>query len=210
MFNYRAYQLRITSDVPLPELAEASEGGDVEVRLGRPDAIPPLRNIDWEPSIAKFSFPGAARFSVEGGRLVRITPDLQPDLPLIRLYVQGMMLAALLYQRGFFVLHASVVQCGQEAIAFVGPIGAGKSTLAAALHARGYTVVADDNAAILQDSGGLRVTPAYASLKIYPAIAEKLGYEPAGLQTMHVSQAKKAQPLDSFAQHPVRLARIYV
>ena len=211
MFYHCAFQLRIASEVPLPELPSFGHGGDVEICLRTPQAVVGRRSIEWNGTdgTARFTFPGAGSFLVRDGNRVLVTPDLPTDLALLRLYLQGMMLAALLSQRGYFVLHASVVQMGNSAIAFVGPVGAGKSTLAAALRARGYTVVADDNAAI--DLANLAVLPAFPSLKVYPEIARALGYDPDALEPMHASQIKRAQNLDSgFATHSIPLDRVYV
>lgn len=212
MFHYSAYNLRIASDVPLPELSSASEGRDIEVRLIEGQRVLEQRSIEWDAALpmARFAFPGAGRFLVRDGTRVLVAPDLPADLPLLRLYIQGMMLAALLYQRGLFVLHASVIQVADRAVAFVGPVGAGKLTLAAAFHAHGYSVVADDNAAVELRGGSLLVLPAFPSLKVYPDIAGTLGYDAASLEAMHDSQKKRSQRVTAFAANPVRLDRIYV
>jgi hypothetical protein len=50
----------------------------------------------------------------------------------------------LLHERNHLILHASAVEIDGKAIAFLGACGGGKSTMAAALHALGYNIVADD------------------------------------------------------------------
>jgi hypothetical protein len=122
-----------------------------------------------------------------------------------------MMMASVLQQRGYFVLHASVVQIKDYAVAFLGHIGAGKSSTAAALHMRGHSVVTDDNAAIDLSSPALPVLPAFPTVKIFPKIAESLGYDEASLQEMHSSQPKKARSVQrAFPTAAVPLRRIYV
>ncbi len=213
MYHYQAYQLRIASDIALNELQPAAAGQDVEIRLKKPEPRSGGRNILWEQGRgeAVFTFPGAGRFEVRGGREVIVTPEPQAEPAFLRLYVQGMMLAAILHQRGYFVLHASLVNVDGGAIAFVGAVGAGKSTMAAALHSRGCAVVADDNAAV--DLGGTipMTVPAFPSLKVYPAVAESLGFGRSSLQPMHHSQLKQAQGVgQGFSDVPLPLDAIYV
>jgi len=213
MFYCVAYNLAIKSDFPLPELAPATQGGDVIIRLLPEQPAHTARAIWWEPALrrARFDFPGAGRFVVANGKQIFVMPEPPADLPLLRLYIQGMILAALLDQRGFLVLHASVIQINNRAIAFVGPVGAGKSTVAAALHARGHSVLSDDNAAIDWQSDFPSVMPAFPNLKVYPEIARTLGYDPAGLRVMHESQTKQAQRVETrFAAAPAPLDRIYL
>ena len=62
----------------------------------------------------------------------------------VRLFLLGSVWGALALQRGLLPLHASAVGRGRTVHAFTGPPGAGKSTLAAALAARGYPLFTDD------------------------------------------------------------------
>jgi hypothetical protein len=214
MLYYSAYNLEISSEIPLPEFAVSDRGGDVEVRLRRPEALTGDRTILWgadSPMEADFRYPGAGRFLVRGGDSVAVVPEPNVDLALLRLYVQGMIFAALLHQRGLFVLHGSIVHIDGCAIGFLGPVGAGKSTLAAGFHARGYAVAADDNAAIELHRSPPIVLPAFPSLKLYPAIASALGYNRAALRVMHGSQAKRAHSVASgFDARPAPLRAVYV
>ena len=121
------------------------------------------------------------------------------------------MLASVMYQRGYFVLHASVVRVDGQAIAFMGPIGAGKSTFASALRARGHHILADDNAAIALNGAVPQVLPAFPNLKIYPDVAASLGYGMAELRPMHCSQVKQAQSVaNGFWKTQLPLRCIYV
>lgn len=214
MLYYSAYSLRIGSEIPLLELQPADVGGDVDIRLKAARPLNSPQSIQWNGDfrkIASFSYPKAGRFQVRDGRQVIVTPEPGAGSALLRLYVQGMMLAALLHQRGLFVLHSSIVCRNGLGIAFVGPVGAGKSTLASGFHARGYTVVADDNAAIDLGRTPPTVLPAFPSLKVYPDVAAALGYNPASLHPVHDSQVKRAQPVpEGFTTTPVPLAAIYI
>jgi hypothetical protein len=65
----------------------------------------------------------------------------------------GAMLAYQLYLRGHLVLHASAVDLGGVAVAFVGHSGKGKSTMAALLCAAGGRLVTDDVLRVDDESG---------------------------------------------------------
>jgi hypothetical protein len=211
-FRCGAYDLVIRSEIALPELPEAGGACDFEIRLAPPAAVD-SRSIEWreEPAEAVFDYPQLARFTVRAGRELVITPDPRGDPTIFHLYVQGMMLAAAVYQRGRFVLHASVVEVGDQAIAFTGVVGAGKSTFATAFLALGHRILADDNAAIDLEGESARVLPAFPNLKIYPEVARSLGVDAGALRPMHASQVKQAHAVGGgFSAAPLPLAGIYV
>jgi hypothetical protein len=214
MHYYSAYNLGIQSEVALPELPAAPTGCDVSIRIAEPEGPIETSLIEFRCSSgseAVFSFPGVARFTIRAGREVTITPDPRADRSIFGLYIQGMMLAAAMYQRGFFVLHASVVSMHGWAVAIMGPTGAGKSTFASALRARGHGILADDNAAIDLAAAPPEVLPAFPNLKIYPEVAASLGYQASALRPMHESQVKRAQPVaNSFWPTPLPLLCVYV
>jgi hypothetical protein len=209
---YSAYTLCIASDIPLLELPAAEGPADVTIQL-MPAAPNEVRSIEWGDGPAgetRFRFPEVGEFVLKGGRQVIVTPDPRAALDLLRLYIQGMILAAVLYQRNYFVLHSSVVNVGGNAIAFIGHVGAGKSSLAAAFHSAGYGMVADDNAAISLGDGRLHVLPAFPALKVYPAIAASLGYDSGAMVKLHHSQVKRAQPVvDGFSSKSLPLRCVF-
>jgi hypothetical protein len=214
MYYYLAYNLHIQSEIALPELPPAPPGSDLTITVAPPQSVPESRSIEFVDAAgteAVFSFPGVARFTMRAGSQLVITPDLQADESIFGLFVQGMILACALHQRGFFVLHASVVSLAGRAVAFMGPTGAGKSTFASALCSRGHGILADDNAAIDLAAPAPGVLPAFPNLKIYPDVAASLGYRRSALRPMHVSQVKQAQPVASgFWPTPLPLSCIYL
>jgi len=214
MHYYSAYNLCIQSEIELPELPSAPPGSDLTITVAGPQSLNETRSIEFDDaagSEAVFSFPGVARFTMCAGRELTITPDLHADESIFGLYVQGMILAAALHQRGYFVLHASVVCMAERAVAFMGPTGAGKSTFASALRSRGHRILADDNAAIDLAAAPPGVLPAFPNLKIYPDVATSLGYRLSTLRPMHLSQVKQAQTVaDDFWPTPLPLSCIYL
>ncbi|OYX46738.1 MAG: hypothetical protein B7Y97_13290 [Sphingomonas sp. 32-66-10] len=162
-YRYRLSGLYVSSEVALPARREADTVGDVPVdvafRVGHvPEQLdhPTHRGPNWMADDRRFllDLPDIGRFLCEDGRRVTICPA--PGMPLddILVFVTGTAFAAILYQRGGLLLHASAVICAGRAYLFCGPSGAGKSTLAAALSRAGCRVLSDDVCAVEGDGGG--------------------------------------------------------
>jgi hypothetical protein len=74
--------------------------------------------------------------------------------------------------RGLEVFHASAVTLDGRAIAFVGPTGAGKTSLALRLVGRGARFLTDDVLALEQGADGLRAHPGAGIAAVRPAERE--------------------------------------
>jgi hypothetical protein len=79
------------------------------------------------------------------------------------------LLPRVLAGRGRCVLHASAVLAPRGALAFVGPSGVGKSTLAARLADAGLSVMADDALVVELDQGVCFARGAYPGLRLAPS-----------------------------------------
>jgi hypothetical protein len=127
-------------------------------------------------------FPSLADFHVSGdGAFIRACPS--PALPddTLRHLLVDQVLPLALSRRGRVLLHASAVHLrATGTVAFVGPAGRGKSTLAAALGSRGGRILCDDCLALEPCAGGAQALPAYPGLRLWPDAASRLG--PAGLR----------------------------
>ncbi|MEZ4728995.1 MAG: hypothetical protein R3E79_17820 [Caldilineaceae bacterium] len=115
------------------------------------------------------------------------------------------------------MLHASAVACHGAAVAFVGAKGQGKSTMAAALYARGHPLLSDDVVAIAGCEPGLgqaqlTVLAGSPQLKLWPdAAAAVLSADPATLTRLAAGYEKRARcTRDSFSQRPLPLSSIVV
>jgi hypothetical protein len=215
--TYSAYGLTVRSEIPLDEFpAAVEEREDVSVVHGAtPDWAARFEDraeaIEIAAGEARFWFANIGAFAVTDGNRITAYPRAGVQDELLRLYVEGMLLAMILHQRGMCVLHASVVEIEGEAVALMGHVGAGKSSLAGALYARGHRVLADDNAAILTSTGHPSVTPAFPYVKLFPAIASSLGFHNGSLRTLHASQPKMAGAVGKgFTTAPSPLSRIYL
>jgi hypothetical protein len=221
MFCYAAYGLDIRSAFSLPELTAAAAqrgagAGEVVIRPG------PVLHPPSELDAGGFAFHASGdeachvlgkvgAFLVKAGR--EIVVDAAPGVEdrVLRLSILGPALALLLHQRGLLVLHASVVARGDEAVAFLGKNGWGKSTIAAALHVKGYDLVADDVAAIAIESEVPRVLPGFPQVKLWPEAVTLLGETPEHLPLLHPNFEKRGWRAErGFSRGLRRLARIYV
>ncbi len=186
-YSYRAYGLIFSSELQIPELESAEGTPDVEIRLGRvPDFLPePLgKGLRFQATGEEFllRLDGVAGFHVAGGREIRIEPFTDHDDPKIRLFLLGSVFCVLLQQWGYLALHGSAIEMRGKGILFTGRRGAGKSTLAAAFHDKGYRVLTDDVCAISLDGDGVpRIVPGFPGLKLWKDSAEKLGKSVDGL-----------------------------
>lgn len=129
-------------------------------------------------------------------------------------YLLGPVLGLLLRLRGVTCLHASAVAIGGRAVGFIGAEGAGKSTTAAAMARRGFTVISDDVVALAEHGGEFFVHPAYPYLCLWPESVASLYGSPDALPRFSRSYEKRCLSLDKqklvFATHALPLAAIYI
>ena len=95
---------------------------------------------------------------------VHLSPDIHPDIA--ALLVVGNVMACVLTLAGESVLHASAVEMGGSALAFLGSSGMGKSSLAALLCANGARCVTDDLLRLQPNGKGWRCFPGTGKLRL--------------------------------------------
>ena len=100
-------------------------------------------------------------------------PDV--DRAAVALDLIGVVLPYAMHRRGAWCLHASAIQFGNDAIAFVAPRGTGKSTLAACCVVGGAPLVADDVVVIAPSDGAISVTPTGLPLRLRGESARAVG-----------------------------------
>jgi hypothetical protein len=216
VFSYVAYGLAISSEVRLPELEVGDGAPDVVLRLG--NVVPkPLEPHVTEEGIwatedeACRTMANVATCLVRRGREIIVDPAPGVDERLLRLSILGPALALVLHQRGRFVLHASAVGTAYGAVAFAGRSGCGKSTLAAALHARGCALVADDLTAVDTSPECPTVSPGFPQLKLWSEAVASLGEAPEALPRLHPEFDKRARRATrGFSHRALPLRRIYL
>jgi hypothetical protein len=179
---YQAYGLSIYTELVCPELLphpDVIHDPDVTITL-LPDeeakpCLSPDHSYEVQPGCFRMEVPDVARYCVEDGQRIYIQPLGNVPIEKIRLFLFGSTMGALLYQRGFLPLHGSAVVTQWGVMIFVGPQGAGKSTLAAEFHRRRYDVMSDDVCALENTPQGLRVLPALAQFRLRHDAYERFG-----------------------------------
>ena len=219
--DYVGFGLTIRSELILPELERGADGdaeADVEVRLGVLAGPEWDRIVGIENDAFRLRVAGIGRFEAVEGRRVTIDPDPAATEAELRAYLLGTMFGALFQQRGLLALHASAVAAlpgedgGDQAIAFVGESGAGKSTMAMALNARGHRLLCDDVTVVRQDEAGLPlVWPGVRRLKLWSTSIEAGGGSTQGLEPVLSREDKFHVPSDHVAAYrPFQLRALFL
>ena len=218
MYIYSAFGLGIHSVIPLPELLTLAGGkADVVIRIEKMDRpLPKTRQTEdcfhFTEDEAYFYWDQVGAFFVRGGKEIIVDPFPGADERLIRLPLLGAVMAVLLHQRGLMVLHASAIAINGDALVFMGAKGQGKSTTAAALYARGHSLMADDTVALdLSDPANPRVFPGFPQFKLWPeAVACSLGEDPEILPRLISRIDKRARRVrEGFLRNPAPLRCIF-
>jgi hypothetical protein len=135
-------------------------------------------------------------------------------------YLLGPILGFLLRLRGVMCLHASAVAVGRQALALMGPQGAGKSTTAAIFARWGYPVLADDVVAVREQGTAILAYPASPSLDLWPEAVQFLYGAPDALprltpvESIEPAYDKRCLNLTTdgyhFQSEPLPLGAIYI
>jgi hypothetical protein len=128
------------------------------------------------------------------------------------IYLTGPVLGFILRQRGHLALHASAVQIGGGALAIVGPHGAGKSTTAAALVTRGFSLIADDVLHVRRTASGWVAEPYAYGLRLWPDAVSMVRGQGASLPRLTPTWDKRVLEVDGInltaAAEPVAVRAI--
>ncbi len=213
--NYAAYGIVFRSEIPLPEALRTDSKvlPDVHIRRGTVD----VKSCDWidegvlwktTPGVFMIEIDDAGRYLVRDGAEIMVEPAEGAGEHEVATYLLGSVFGALLHQRGLWPLHACAVQTPEGAVLFAGRSGMGKSTLAWALHQRGYTILADDISALsIHEDGSATVLPSIPQVKLSPDVASHLGVDSTGLRRDHV-KGKFITPVERFSSGPTSVRRV--
>jgi hypothetical protein len=136
---------------------------------------------DWAlffrgPSGYLVRFPRLADFEVSpDGKHVHAWPIPGTTGATLQQLHLNQVLPLALSKQGQIVLHASAVEISGQAVAFVGPSGRGKSTLAASFAMHGTGFLTDDGLHLVWRGEELMVLPSHPSIRLWEASRTALG-----------------------------------
>jgi hypothetical protein len=209
--------ITLVSEIALPELPLVQHPGakphPVHIRLGEvPDH--PTQAIEIDPDC--FATPtyywlrihGIGCYLVTNGAEITVCPEPGARPLDVRAYLLGTLFVALCQQRLLLPLHASAVSSKKGVVAFLARSGEGKSSLAAYLARRGFSVFADDVCLVDSGSSGpAMVIPTAPWLKLWRNSLDHLGRQVQGLQRVFSEDDKYRLPLAE-TLHPEPIGRL--
>lgn len=215
---YEAFGFSINSEIPLPELSQKGnkvDSIDIQIRF---EDLTTLWNellrrdntFVIQENLVMFQVSNTAIFSIQNGNAISVSPLKEYDEDVIRLYLLGTCMGAILLQRKVLPLHGSAIGINGKAYALIGESGAGKSTLASAFIKEGYQLLSDDVIAItFLASNDPIVTPAYPQQKLWQHSLVHFGMGGHNYQSIFGRETKYNVPVhSSYFSKPLPLAGI--
>jgi hypothetical protein len=211
---FSLFGLRVRSDIPLPELSRGAEGEpDVIIKRG---SLPPIEgervnSIAVTAEGAILNIPRVGRYLIREGREIVVEADPAGSERHLRLFLLGSAFGGILHQRHLLPLHANSIEFGGRAVAFMGHSGAGKSTMAAWFHDRGFNVLADDVCVVTFEGGAPMAQPGIPRLRMWRDALEASGRSAEAHELSFDDADKYNVPTrQGGAAGPVALGAIYL
>jgi len=214
LFNFTAFGLTFASAFESRFYSPAAGNPQVYCSLGHvPESLPGAcsAGVCCEATPTRFllSLDKIARYLVSDGEQITVEPAPGANELAVRLFLEGPVFGALLYQRGILPLHASAIATDRGAVVFAGASGSGKSTLAAEFRRRGYRVLADEICAIPPSMPPV-LLPAGPSLMLWADALDHLKLSQAELEPARPELEKYILPQGGVASSsPQPLRAVY-
>ncbi|TAL11935.1 MAG: hypothetical protein EPO02_03050 [Nitrospirae bacterium] len=222
--TYRLYGLLLRSELPLPcpelrephhdavALFEAPDSHFVQAReatAGRPQAGEPFQHARVSDGSDYLRWAGLFEFLVSPeGRRIACRAFNGTTQEAFQTYLVGQVLSFALLKHGIEPLHATVVVVQQQAVAFLGGSGYGKSSLGAAFLQAGHTLLTDDILVTTEEDRRFMAHPGPPRIKLFPDIMKTLRGERLIGVAMNPTTRKLVIPLapqqSSHAAVPLR------
>jgi hypothetical protein len=219
MYSYKSFGINIESEVLIPQFISAeNQSAEVSIKYGEVKAHLPNgdgfeRAMQIGDDEIGFYFEQVGSFLVRNGCEIVVDPYEGAEEELVRLPLIGIVMAALLQQRGKLVLHASAVSVNDKAVVFLGWKGAGKSTTSAMMYGRGHTMISDDIVALENvEIGAPLVAPGFPHFKLMPETAASvLGDDSETLSRICTGLEKRFRSSsNNFLKKEILLQAIYL
>ncbi len=215
--HYRHSGLSVASELELPEWAvfASRKIADPDIVIRLDESVEPTGLAPHEPLIIGdrlvFDDEDAGTYAAVGGRELLIAPDVDVSERELRLFALGSGWGAIGYQRSLQLLHGSAVMGPQGAVLFAGEAGAGKSTFAASMASREYSLVADDLSRVRFAGSGAEIWPSSSRIKLWDDALEALGWTEREMEQDHFRDRKFHLPVETeICADPVPLAACYI
>lgn len=189
-FTYRLYGLFLRSELPLPcpelresrhdavDLFEAPDSFFVQARQenpSEPESGDWFRHARLSDGSDYLRWSGLFEFLVSPeGRRIACRACNGTTQEAFQTYLVGQVLSFALLKHGIEPLHATVVVVHQQAVAFLGDSGYGKSSLGAAFLRAGHRLLTDDLLVITENDRRFTAHPGPPRIKLFPDIAKTL------------------------------------
>ena len=219
-YYYKAFSLEIISDLYFPELlhSEMNQVSQGSITIIQEDIhylweihSSPNSNFVINKEFIMFQIPNKAIFLIKNGNSISYSPLAEKEETLLRLYILGSCMGAILMQRNILPLHGSAIAIGGKAYAIVGDSGAGKSTLAKALLSQGYPLLSDDVIPITFDKYGVVYAgPSYPHQKLWEESLDKFGIDSSPFTSILERLDKFAVPVSDYCTEPLQLGGIFM
>ena len=222
--KYSAFGYVLESPIELPELDRVPSSTpptwtlEVDPRASAADRGPIASDTVYDSvSVHAYSTGGAIGLAFDdtgcfeirpASRVIAWQPGPNTSEAAVRADLLGRVMALAAHADGALALHASAVSIGGQAIAFLGPKHAGKSTIALALARHGARLITDDTLIVRMDASGRPWgAPGVQRVRLWPDAARALAID--------ISTTRDAKPtvdcLTAFAleRAPVPLVACY-
>ncbi len=185
-YTYLVFGLTISIPFPCSTLTAVSpaDAPDILVQMGSVPKLlenPAVTDPNWHVEPGRYLFLGddrMGRFLAEGGNHVTVETQPGVDETIQASVFLEYVLAALLRQRGYLILHANTALTPHGAVSISGISGTGKSTALSALLQAGCRMLSDDiTAARLHPNGMVEIIPGIPHMKLTDDSAHKLGID---------------------------------
>ena len=177
-----------------------------------PDGTPWTR-FYRDGAVYLLRFVDLADFSVStDGRVVHGWPAPDVDAETARFLFANQVLPLALSRQGTLVFHASAIEIGDDAVAFMGASGLGKSTLTASFATHGFRFLTDDGLVVRSEAGRWLAVPSQPSLRLWDDSREALVGAAAAIAPplRHTSKSRfLAGERIAFCDRPRPLRRVY-
>ncbi|MBO0958864.1 aldolase [Neobacillus sp. MM2021_6] len=217
---YKAFGYMIKSEIPFPELPQMNNKKvsiDLEIKIKDLSKLwLELSNTQSafvvNENLVMFQVPNIATFCIMEGKKIIVSPLNDYDEDIIRLYLLGTCMGAILLQRRVFPLHGSALAINGKAYAIIGESGAGKSTLASAFLSEGYQLLSDDVLAVSlsQEESIPFVTPSYPQQKLWKESLSNFGMDANDYNSIFGRETKYSVPVSTnYFREPLPLAGVF-